>query len=151
MTHIDSDADEIRRTITAFSHHVDHRRWHELQGLFTDEVVVNYTSLFGGEPQTVAAPDLIASWRTRLHPLRATQHLLGPIAVELGDGQASAACHVRGYHFREGLAGGAEWMIAGHYLFSLRREPSGWRIESVELGLFYQTGNTHLLDEAAQQ
>jgi hypothetical protein len=62
--------------------------------LFTDAIVVDYTSLFGGEPQTLAAEALVASWRARLGPLRATQHLLGPIAVELRDRAASAACHV---------------------------------------------------------
>lgn len=151
MTHLDSNAEEIRQTITALAHHIDHRRWQELQALFTDRVVINYTSLFGGEPQTLRAEDLIASWRTRLGPLRATQHLLGPIAVDQRDLHATAACHVRGYHFREGLAGGPEWMVAGHYLFSLSQQRSAWRIEGMELELFYQTGNTHLLDEAAQQ
>jgi SnoaL-like domain len=151
MTHPDSTTSEIQQTITAFSHHVDHRRWQELQSLFADQVVVDYTSLFGGQPQTVPAQDLIATWRTRLSPLRATQHLLGPIAVSLRDSLASAACHVRAYHFREGLPGGAEWMVAGHYLFSLGKQPDGWRIERVQLEAFFQTGNSNLLDEAAQQ
>jgi hypothetical protein len=151
MTHPDSDADEIRQTITALAHHIDHRRWHELEALFTESVVVNYTSLFGGEPQTPPAADLVTSWRTRLGPLRATQHLLGPIAVDLRDLHASAACHVRAYHFREGLAGGPEWMVAGHYLFSLSKQLGAWLIAGMELELFYQAGNINLLDEAAQQ
>jgi SnoaL-like protein len=152
MTHPDRNpADEIRHTITAFSHHVDHRRWPELQALFTESVVVDYTSLFGGQVQTVSGADLIASWRTRLGPLSATQHLLGPIEVEVRDGHSKAGCHVRGYHFRAGLPGGSEWMVAGHYLFSLRNQGGQWKIERVELEFSYQTGNANLLDEAAKQ
>jgi uncharacterized protein YijF (DUF1287 family) len=150
MTHLASDEEQIRDIITGFSHHVDHRRWQELQALFSDDVTVDYSSLFGGEPQTLSATDLVTGWRTRLSPLRATQHLLGPIAVELRESGANAACHVRGYHFREGLLGGPDWMVAGHYLFSLGKQSGSWKIQRLQLEFFYQTGNAKLLDEAAK-
>jgi hypothetical protein len=74
-------------------------------------VVVDYTSLFGGEVQKQKPDDLVGGWRKLLTPLPATQHLLGPIEVAVKGGAATAACHVRGYHHRKGtLAATSGWL-----------------------------------------
>ena len=87
-----------------------------------------------------------------LTPLQATQHLLGPIAVSFaGDDRAEARCHVRAWHYAPGLADGDEWMACGHYMFMLTRSNSGWLISKMTLELFYQTGNTAMLQQAQQQ
>ncbi len=144
-----SQKEAIRTTITGVSHNIDHKRWPELRALFADSVVVDYTSLFGGEVQTQKGDDLIAGWRTVLTPVPATQHLLGPIDVVARGDTASAECHVRGYHFRKGLPGGDEWMVAGHYVFELAKDGPSWRIRKMTLETSYQTGNEKLLPEAA--
>ncbi|HEY2509724.1 MAG TPA: nuclear transport factor 2 family protein, partial [Polyangiaceae bacterium] len=76
---------------------------------------------------------------------------LGPIAVSGADNSATAGCHVRGYHFAQGLRDGQEWMIAGHYLFELGKEGSAWKIRKMTLETFYQTGNLNLLEQAARR
>ena len=144
-----ADKEDVRRTIVGVSHNIDRRRWPELRALFADSVVVDYTSLFGGEVQTQKADDLIATWQKVLTPRPATQHLLGPIDVSIRDEVADAECHVRGYHFRKGLPGGDEWMVAGHYVFQLGKERGSWKIRKMKLETSYQTGNTRILDEAA--
>jgi len=139
----------VRAAITRVSDHIDHRRWPELRALFADMVVVDYTSLFGGEVQDQTGDDLIAGWRTALTPVAATQHFLGPSDVVIHGDTASAECHVRAYHLRRGLPGGDEWMVAGHYVFELVKDQTAWKIRRMKLETSYQTGNTKLLAEAA--
>ncbi len=139
----------IRGVVTRVSHEIDARRWAELRRLFADRVTTDYTSLFGGEIQTQGGDELIAGWRGVLTPVKATQHLLGPIDVEVRGEAASAQCHVRGYHYAPGATGGAEWMVAGHYLFELTKNGGLWVITGMTLQASYQTGNTKLLQESA--
>jgi SnoaL-like protein len=140
----------IRDTVSRVAHHIDGRDWPGLRSLFATRVTTDYTSLFGGEIQQQLGDALIEAWRGLLTPLDATQHLLGPISVQLGPDRARAECHVRGYHFREALPGGDEWMVAGHYVFELAPSGDRWLIEAVTLQTFYQSGNRQLLQQAAQ-
>jgi hypothetical protein len=144
------DADGVRRTVTRLLHAIDGRRWDELTPLLADEVRTDYTSLFGGEVQRQDGPALADTWRKLLSPLEATQHLLGPIDVELRGDVAAAETHVRGYHFAPIAKGGREWMIAGHYVMELVWRGGAWRIAGITLQTYYQTGNERLLEEAAE-
>lgn len=144
------EQEAVRAAITGVAHHIDHRRWSDLRALFADTVVVDYTSLFGGEVQNQKGDDLIAGWRTALTPVPVTQHFLGPIEVVIHGETASAECHVRGYHVRRGLPGGDEWMVAGHYGFELVKSQAAWKIQKMKLETSYQTGNTKLLAEAGE-
>jgi SnoaL-like protein len=146
-----SEREAVRRTVTGVVHHIDHRRWPELRALFADAVTIDYTSLFGGEVQTQKGDDLVGGWRKLLSPVTATQHLLGPIDVVMNGGEATATCHVRGYHFAKGLPDGDVWLVAGHYVFALAPEAAGWKIRKMTLQTLYQTGNTKLLEQVASR
>jgi hypothetical protein len=145
-----AELEAVRATVTRLLHAIDARRWDEVAPLLADEVTTDYTSLFGGDVQRQPGPALADAWRGLLTPLRATQHLLGPIDVQVRGAAATAECHVRGHHFAPGVKGGGEWMVAGHYVFTLVSTRGAWRIASVTLQTYYQTGNERLLAEAAQ-
>jgi hypothetical protein len=140
----DADLPQIQAAITRVAHDIDAARWPELRALFDDDVQTDYTSLFGGEAQDQRADDLIGAWRTLLAAI-VTQHFLGPIEVEVTGDVARAECHVRGYHVKQGAPGGDEWMVAGHYVFELRRRGAGWKIRKMKLVVIHQTGNLKLL------
>ena len=141
-------AADVERTVLLLVHHIDRKRWSELRSLFGREVLTDYTSLFGGAPVRQAADALIDSWRAALGQV-VTQHLLGPIDVQLeAAGHASAACHVRALHYAGRATSGSEWEVLGHYLFELQREQTGFKIVSLTLETFHQTGNRALLSQA---
>jgi hypothetical protein len=142
-----SDRTALENTVAGVAHFIDRKAWRELRALFADKVRTDYTSLFGGKPQEQAGDALIESWRKLLAPI-VTQHLLGPITLSIEDAIATAHCHVRGYHFAKGAPGGDEWMVAGHYVMKLAKDASAWRIRSLTLETFYQTGNLKLLEVA---
>jgi SnoaL-like domain len=66
--------------VTGVAHEIDSKQWTELTNLFAPRVETDYTSLFGGTPQTQTREDLVAGWRAALERVT-TQHLLGPIDV----------------------------------------------------------------------
>jgi hypothetical protein len=142
-----NDREAIRTAVTEVAHFIDRKQWHELRGLYAATVQTDYTSLFGGDVQDQRGDALVEGWRKLLKPIM-TQHLLGPITVEVNGASATARCHVRGYHRAKGAAGGDEWMAAGHYVFQFGKEGATWKIRAMKLETFYQTGNTRLLEVA---
>jgi hypothetical protein len=112
-------------------HAVDDLDWETVRSSFTTEVEIDYTSLWGGEPETLTADQLIDRWRQLLPGFDATQHLIGPVAVtEADELTASCTMNVRGYH----RVGDATWMVAGRYVMRLERtDGSDWRIAALTL------------------
>ena len=135
----------IQNVVTSNAHHLDQRQWAELRALYTDVVTYDFRSLLGGDVQDVPADDMIASWLEIHSTIDATQHLIGAVAIVIETDHATADCHVRAYHRKNGAAGGEEWMVAGHYTYELIRLEATWKIRKVRLDLLYQTGNTALL------
>lgn len=140
----------VRDAVTRVAHSIDFRRWDALRALYAERVTTDYTSLFGGDPQEQPGDALIDGWRRMLSPLDATQHLLGPVDVRLQADAATAECHVRGYHFKTGAAGGDEWMVAGQWVIELMDRAGVWQITGMTLRTLYQTGNRDLLRQAAE-
>lgn len=118
--------------ITRMLHAIDARDWRVVRDCFTDEVRTDYTSLWGGTPETVRADDLVAGWRDLAGGFTATQHLTGPVVV--ADGLART--HVTARHWLDG----DDWTVHGHYLARI----SGGRIAELTLRTFHQQGNRDL-------
>src|SRR3982074_3118418 len=113
---------------------------------FADEIRVDYTSLSGGEPETLRADDLIARWQGLLPGFDATQHLAGPVVLTSDGGPGvRAEAHVRGYHHIQDPDGGQTWGVFGHYTARL----ADGKITELTLQVFYQEGNLELPAAAA--
>ena len=52
---------ELHDLVTRMFVYTDRRRWDELRDVFADEVTLDWTALFGGEPATVAGRRSLAS------------------------------------------------------------------------------------------
>jgi hypothetical protein len=84
---------------------LDDHRWGQVEVALDETLSRDYTSLFGGKPDAIAASGLVAEWREVLTGLDSHQHLTGPAVVELIGGEASANVHVVAMHVLEGHPG----------------------------------------------
>lgn len=130
---------------------LDERDWSGARTLMTEEVQLDYQSLFGAAPGPAPADEVVAQWASMLDPLDMTQHLLGTPTVKIEGDQASLSVPVRGYHVAHGLPDGEEWMVAGRYHAGLWRSTDGWRLWSLRLDAQHQTGNRALLAQAGER
>ena len=139
----------VTDVIATMLHAVDDLDWGTVRSSFTTEVEIDYTSLWGGEPETLTADELIDRWRQLLPGFDATQHLIGPVAVTEADQlTASCATNVRGYH----RVGDATWMVAGRYVMHLvRADGSDWRIVTLTLRHYYDDGDRGMVDVATKR
>ena len=65
-----ASVEAVRGVVARLANTIDTRRWTELRTLFADNVVTDYTSLFGGEEQRQSRDDLVGGWRKLLSPPR---------------------------------------------------------------------------------
>jgi hypothetical protein len=139
-----ADQARARAPIAAMTGLVDQRAWGALRDCFADTVLVDYTSLWGGEPQEMSGDALIEQWRNMLPSFDATQHELGPVAVDVRGNQAEATAPVKGTH----ILGGQSWIVEGHYKVELQRSEGHWRIQALQYANERETGDRGLTEQA---
>jgi SnoaL-like domain len=135
-------------TFTSMLHDIDAKDWVGVRSAFTDQVDIDYSSLFGVPAARTSADDLVGGWQRFTGGFDATQHLTGPVLVTGVAGGAEAHTHVRAYHHVKGEPAGDVWMVAGHYEVRLAPSPGGWKIAGITLRVFYQEGNMAIPDAA---
>jgi hypothetical protein len=136
---------DIQTTVTRMLHAIDALDWLAFRASFLPRVRIDYTSLWGGQAETVSLDTLLDRWQPLAHGFDATQHQIGPLIVVRTEGnRATAETQVRAYHYVAGAAGGAVWMVAGKYVFTMQQEAGAWRIAGITLQVAYQEGNRDL-------
>src|ERR687891_462811 len=80
-------------------HAVDDLDWDTVRASFTTEIATDYTSPWGGQPETLTADQLVVWWQRVAPGYDATQHLIGPVVVTVADELSAArTTNVRAYH-----------------------------------------------------
>ncbi len=141
----------IIEATTRMAWHVDRRDWDELEDVLADEVLLDYSSLSGGEPATLPRAQIIGSWVSVLGALDATQHLVSNHLVAIDGDTAVCTAAFQATHVLSNPHGGPVWTLGGHYRFQLARAAaSGWRITGVEMIADWASGNQRIMTLAAE-
>lgn len=140
----------IVATVNEIGRAADMRDWSRLREQFSDEVLVDYTSLTGGQPARINADDLIASWQAFLPGFTVTQHMVASHRVSVNGERATVLSQFIATHRLAGATGGELWTLGGHYRHSLRKIGAAWKVDAITMTWSWQTGNTELPKLAAQ-
>ena len=126
--------------ITPMLHAIDRLDWDAVRDSFTDDVALDYTSLWGGDPEQLPADELMSRWRKVVSEFAATQHHIGPLVI-LDD---HVETHVVAYHW---LPKGGVWTVHGNYVARLR----DGKIAELTLQTYYASGSADLPTVPAQR
>ena len=135
-------------TFTAMLSAVDALDWQAFVACFDERIETDYTTLWGGEPETVSPSELSANWQALAPGYDATQHLTGPVLVTENGDEARGVTSVRAYHH---IAELGTWMVSGRYEIGFRRTDAGWRINAITLVTYYEEGERVIVDRARQR
>lgn len=139
------DRYDVMQAVSSLGVLSDARDWDGLRALLADTVTLDYTSLQGGEPATLAAADIVAGWSSSFAPLQATQHLIGNHLVQIDGDQATCLAYFQATHVRPNLHGGPHWTLGGRYDVRLRRVDRRWRIAALTMTAVWAEGNQMVL------
>jgi hypothetical protein len=124
------ERDEVVATVTRLFLCTDARDWDGVRACFAAQVFLDMTSLTGGEAFTLAPQDITDAWERSFRPISAVHHQVSNFRVSLGDREATASCYGIAYHHRPARSGHSTRTFVGSYDFHLRRETSGWTIDT---------------------
>lgn len=135
------DSLTVRDTISRYGRCIDDRDWAGLVSILADRIRLDFTPLWGGEPEELAGTDLVARWREMSERLDATQHLITGVLPAIDGDEATAVANLVAVHRRVNLTGDSLWTVGGTYRFGLRRAAGRWAIESLALRVAWVDGN----------
>jgi hypothetical protein len=137
----EQDSAAVRDTIGRYGRFIDDRDWDGLASILAGSLEFDFTSLWGGEPETVTGPGLVARWRGMSERLDATQHLITGVLPEINGDTAAVVASLMAVHRRANATGGSLWTVGGTYRFGLRRAADRWVIDALSLRVAWVDGN----------
>ncbi|MEM7626297.1 MAG: nuclear transport factor 2 family protein [Planctomycetota bacterium] len=117
-----------------------------LEKLYAHEVEVDYTSLNGGEPETMSPRALMTRWAGVLPGFDRTRHALSEVEARVDGDTATAAARVTADHW----IGEQHWRVAGRYDYRLSRTTEGWQITHMTFILEDETGSREVFGPAIE-
>lgn len=131
------DRFDIIDTCTRMAWYADRREWRKLTEVFADKVTLDYTSLTGGEPVTLAPAQIVEGWEGALGSYAATQHLLGNHLASVDGDTAVCTASFQATHRKPD---DTLWTLGGTYRFDLVRAAGAWRITGVLMNADWSDG-----------
>lgn len=143
-----ADQTEIRRSITDIAAGADRHDWERVRGAFADTVTSDYTSLWGGEPVTQPADELVAGWAGFLPGFDSTHHMVTNHSITSVDGEnAVAEADFTATH----RIGDDLWTLGGRYTYELTSSGDRWLVTSLTMTALWEMGDRGLVATAGER
>lgn len=143
-----ADRIEIHDVMHRYALAIDTKNWPLLERVFANTVVADFRSFGAREVFQGSASDWIASVRTTISGMDATQHLMTNHLYDVVDDLAVGTSYIRAAHICRSEWGGDTYTIGGHYEVKMRRMHEGWRIVEYTLVVTHHEGDRHVLRSA---
>lgn len=111
---------ELSNVLSRFFSAVDQRNWDRLKQIFSEEVVLDYSSYTGIPASNMNAVEIVAGWADGLAKFDATHHQIGTVEINVEDNSAQVFCHGTATHWKKGAPGGESQQIIGDYEFKFQ-------------------------------
>ncbi len=119
-----ADVAAITTAIESVATFADRGDFHALEDIYAPEVRLDYTSVFGGQPELVSNTALMTRWAGVLPGFDRTRHALSDVRVTVDGDRATATANVVADHW----IAGQSWQLRGRYAYMLVRDGREWRI-----------------------
>ncbi|WP_422374433.1 nuclear transport factor 2 family protein [Roseibium sp.] len=143
-----ADQTEITATLTDIAAGADRHDWQRVREAFADTVTTDYTSLWGGDPVTQPADELVAGWSAFLPGFDSTHHMVTNHTVmsETGTSATAEADFTATHRIGDGL-----WTLGGRYSYELERSDDRWKVTSMTMTALWETGDRGLVAKAGER
>lgn len=140
----EQDEAAIKTIIESVGTLADRGDFEALEQLYAPEVALDYTSLAGGDPETVSNVELMTRWAGVLPGFDRTRHDLSDIFVHMNGDSARATANVVADHWIDD----AHWQVSGIYTYALERSVDGWAITAHRCEVTGEEGSRDVFEPA---
>lgn len=114
---------------------------------FASRITIDYTSLWGGEPQQMTPAELMTAWRGIVPGFDATRHEIADVTAVVDGDRAQASAFVDGRHY----LGDRVWRPVGTYDWQLEKIDGAWKVTRMTFNLTQEIGDRSLASEAMER
>ena len=139
-----SNKEAIQEVVTHLFTGPDERDWGKVHTAFADEVLLDYTSLVGGEPAKVSPQQITDNWKTILPGFQFTQHTISNFEIAITGKEATVFHYGTAQHYLENASGDNLWVVVGTYNHHLINTSEGWKVDQMKFNFKFMHGNTDL-------
>lgn len=143
----DPEVAQITTLVASIPLAVDRAAYGLAEAAFAPEVVIDYTSLWGGDPAVMTPAELMTSWRGIVPGFDATWHELGAVTVTLEGDRATATASVDGRHW----IGDALWRPVGSYIWDVEEIDGTWKVTRMVFNMTEEIGDRALAGQAMER
>lgn len=134
------DGIEIINAVNRIAIMSDLRNWEAVRACFTEQVNVDYTSLAGGQPESIAADALVERWKSVFeNTFKTTQHLLGSHSITINGDVATCVSHFQARHVPLDSTKDI-WILGGYYNHELVLQNSQWLVRRMKMVWTWEDG-----------
>jgi SnoaL-like domain len=138
---------EIIQAITTIFKGADEHNWSKIENILTPNVLMDYTSFFGGEPSIQTPKQITDSWAGFLPGFDETNHQLFDFQVTVNNDLATVNNAIKGDHFIDN----ENWIVEGTYDCELVKTNNKWLVSKIKFNFASQSGNLGLLAIATER
>ncbi|UVK37059.1 nuclear transport factor 2 family protein [Mesorhizobium sp. AR10] len=135
-----ADERAVIRIADAIDRAVDAQDWKLARSYFADSVSVDFSSLSGQPPATIASDDLIGTWAANLRGSKTSLHLRTNHQVVIDGDRATVSSNGYAWNRMEGN-GDPLWEVWGTYEHRLGRSGVGWTVDGFTFRMTHERGN----------
>ena len=117
------------------------------ESAFALRIVIDYTSLWGGTPNTTTPAELMTAWRGLVPGFDATWHELSDVRAQVSGDRASATASVDVRHW----LGDALWRLIGSYEWELEKRNGQWKVSRMVFKMTREIGDRGLVAAAMER
>lgn len=114
---------------------------------FAPEILIDYTSLWGGEAQRMTPAELMTAWRGIVPGFDATRHEIADVKVAVQGDKAQASAFVDGRHYLDDQV----WRPIGSYDWRLEKIDGQWKVTQMTFTLAQEIGDRAVATEAMER
>lgn len=143
----DAETSRVISVVSSIPLAVDLARYDLAEAAFAPQIVIDYTSLWGGTPNTMTPAELMTAWRGIVPGFTATWHELSNVKAKVSGTRASATADVDGRHWIDGQL----WRPVGHYTWDLEKQNNQWKVTRMVFTMTQEIGDRKLAHLAMER
>lgn len=136
----------IKTVIESIALMADSHNFESLEKLYANPVKVDYTSLSGGQPETLNPKILISRWAEVLPGFDCTRHVISNIEVDIKNNIAYVSADVVADHYLNTQF----WQAKGTYDYEIQKFGESWKVTYHRFNLKEEVGSRDIFKIAIE-
>jgi hypothetical protein len=141
------EAAKVISVVSSIPLAVDLANYALAESAFAPKIVIDYTSLWGGTPNTMTPAELMTAWRGMVPGFDVTRHELSDVRARVNGNSATATAAVDGRHW----LGDALWRPIGTYEWDLEKRDGSWKVTRMVFKMTHEIGDRSLTSQAMER